>query len=75
VPSDLFEGEGRAGFARAALTLVVGNSDPVANGDRVGIHRDQLDSAGIVYRFISYDGGHEIDGTVLAGLAVGLAPG
>jgi predicted esterase len=75
VPSDLFEGDGRAGFTRAALTLVVGNSDPIANGDRVGIHRDQLDSAGIAYRFVSYDGGHEIDGAVLAGLAAGLASG
>lgn len=72
VPADLFEAEGRAGLARAALTLVVGDSDPIANGDRVEIHRHQLDAAGIVYRFVSYEGGHEIDGATLAGVAAHL---
>ena len=73
VPSDLFDGEGRAGLTRATLTLVVGSSDPIANGERVGVHRDQLDAAGLAYRFVSYEGGHEIDGAALAGLAAGLA--
>jgi predicted esterase len=75
VPADLFEGEGRAGLARAMLTLVVGDSDPTANGDRVGIHRHQLDAAGLAYRFVSYRGGHEIDRETLAGLAAGLGRG
>jgi predicted esterase len=75
VPADLFGGEGRAGLARATLTLVVGNSDPIANGDHVGLHRDQLDAAGLVYRFVSYDGGHEIDRAALAELAAGLGRG
>jgi hypothetical protein len=39
------------------------------------MHRDQLDAAGLAYRFVSYDGGHEIDGAVLAGLAAGLGRG
>ena len=73
VPSDLFDGEGRAGLARAALTLVVGSSDPIASGERVGVHREQLDAAGLAYRFVSNEGGHEIDGAALAGLAAGLA--
>lgn len=73
VPSDLFEGVGRAGLARATLTLVVGNSDPNANGERVDVHRDQLDAAGFAYRFVGYDGGHEIDGPTLVELAAGLA--
>ena len=72
VPAELFAGEGRAGLARATLTLAVGTSDPIANGDRVGIHRNQLDAARVVYRFVSYDGGHEIDGKALETLAGGL---
>lgn len=72
VPGELFESEGRAGLGRATLTLVAGTSDPVTHGDRLGIHRQQLDAAGIAYRLVSYDGGHEIDGLTLAGLAAGL---
>lgn len=72
VPADLFAGEGRAGLARAPLTLVAGDSDPVVNEDRIGIHRDQLEKAGLAYRFVSYGGGHEIDGATLSGLAAGL---
>lgn len=75
VPSDLFEGEGRAGLARATLTIVVGDDDQIANGDRVGIHREELEAAGFVYRFVSYVGGHEIDGAVLAGLAADFGAG
>jgi len=72
VPADLFDGEGRAGLARATLTLVVGNSDPIAHGDRVGIHRGQLDAARLAYRFVSYDGGHEVNANVLAALAADI---
>lgn len=75
VPSDLFAGEGRAGLARASLTLVVGDSDPIANSDRVGIHREQLDAAGLSYRFVGFDGGHEIDVATLAALAGSLGRG
>lgn len=72
VPADLLAGEGKEGLARATLTLVVGKSDPIANGERVGVHRDELDAAGLAYRFVSYDGGHEIDGDTLAKLAGSL---
>lgn len=72
VPADLFEGEGRAGLARATLTIAVGRSDPIAHGGRVEAHRKQLDGAGFAYRFIEYDGGHEIDGDVLAEIASGF---
>ena len=72
VPADLLDGDGRRGLARATLTLVIGNSDPIANGNRVGIHRDQLDAAGLPYRFVSYEGGHDIHGETLAELAAGL---
>ncbi len=73
VPADLLEGEGRAGLARATLTVVVGTSDPIAHGGRVEAHRKQLDAAGLAYRFVGYDGGHEIDGEVLARIAMELA--
>ena len=75
VPSDLFEGEGRTGLARATLTIVVGKSDPIASGDRVQVHRERLDAAGLVYRFLSYEGGHEIDGPTLLGVADALERG
>ena len=73
VPADLFAGEGRKGLARPALTLVVGKSDPIANGGRVGVHRDELAAAGIPYRFVNYYGGHEIDEDILAEVAVSLS--
>lgn len=72
VPAELLEGEGKAGLARAPLTIAIGANDPIAHGGRVEIHRKQLDAAGIKYRFVPYDGGHEIDGAVLADIAGGL---
>ena len=72
VPADLLVGEGKAGLARATLTLVVGTLDPIANGDRVGIHRAELDAAGLACRFVGYEGTHEIDGNTLALLAASL---
>jgi len=72
VPAELLEGEGKAGLSRATLTIVVGAADPIADGGRVDAHRKQLERAAVGYRFVSYDGGHEIDGPVLRDIAAGL---
>ena len=72
VPADLLEGEGRERLARSPMTIVVGTRDPIAHGDTVAAHRKQLDDAGLSYRFLMYDGGHEIDGPLLAEIAAGL---
>ncbi|MGI8619678.1 MAG: alpha/beta hydrolase [Gemmatimonadaceae bacterium] len=72
VPVELLEGEGREGLARSSMTIVLGARDPIADGDRVAEHRKQLDVAGLSYRLVMYDGGHEIDGPLLAELAAGL---
>lgn len=69
VPADLLQGEGKAGLARAALTIVVGAQDPIADRGRIEAHKGELDAAGIAYRFVSYEGGHDVDGPTLAGLA------
>ena len=73
VPADLLEGDGRAGLVRASVTIVMGAQDPIADGGRVEAHKGELDAAGIAYRFVSYEGGHDVDGPTLAGLADELA--
>lgn len=73
VPADLMDGAAREGLTRATLTIVVGAKDPIANGNRVELHRSQLETAGISYRFVEYDGGHAVDGPLLADIAAGLA--
>ena len=73
VPADLLEGDGKAGLARATLTIVIGAQDPIADGGRVEAHRAELDAAGIAYRFVSYEGGHDVDGPTLTALAEGLS--
>lgn len=69
VPVDVLEGAARIGIARAAITIVVGDRDPIASDDRVRAHRQQLDAARLPYRFVTFDGGHEIDGRILRELA------
>jgi hypothetical protein len=39
------------------------------------IHKEQLDAAGILYGFVSYDGVHEIHGETLARVAADLGRG
>ncbi|MCR4339711.1 MAG: hypothetical protein NUW01_07480 [Gemmatimonadaceae bacterium] len=73
VPADLFEAEGRAGLARATITIVVGASDPIADDGRVAAHTRQLDAAGLSYHLVRFDGGHEIDGRVLRDIAANLS--
>lgn len=72
VPADLLEGAGREGLTRATITIVVGASDPIADDGRVAGHKKQLDAAGLSYRLVTFDGGHEIDGGVLREIADGL---
>ena len=69
VPAELLDGAPRAGLARASLTIVVGMHDPIAGADRVQRHRQELDAARLPYRFVTFDGGHEINGGVLHELA------
>ena len=75
VPAELLEGDGKAGLARASLTIVMGAQDPIADAGRVEAHKAELDAARISYRFVSYEGGHDVDGPTLAGLAEELAAG
>jgi predicted esterase len=73
VPADLLTGEGRERLVRAALTIVVGSRDPVADDRRLAAHRKQLDAARLSYRLVTFDGGHEMDGAVLHDIARQLA--
>lgn len=69
VPADLLERHGLQGLKRATTTLVAGSSDPVANAERVIEHRKQLDAAGLSYRLVGYEGGHDVEPRPLAELA------
>ncbi len=73
VPAELLEGEGKDALTRATLTIVVGDSDPVAGGGMIAAHRAQLDAAGLAYEFVGYLGGHELDGNVLSRIAEAIA--
>lgn len=69
VPFDLLDGAGRIGLTRTRLTIVAGSTDPIADEARVETHKAQLHAAGVEYRFVSYEGGHDIDEATLAELA------
>jgi predicted esterase len=72
IPRDLLEARTRDRLARAKLTVVVGTHDPIADPARTKAHKIELDAAGVRYRFIHFDGGHEIDGQVLREIAPGM---
>lgn len=56
-------------FARTELVLVRGDADPGLNEELAQRERAALDEAGVSYRLVPYEGGHEIDSEVLARLA------
>lgn len=56
-------------FARTELVLVRGDADPGLTDELSARERTVLDEAGVPHRVVRYEGGHEIDGTVLARLA------
>ena len=72
VPLDVLEKGTVRGLMRARLTIVIGSRDPIANSDQVEIHRARLDEAGLSYRLVTYEGGHEIDENVLRQIAADL---
>lgn len=74
VPADTLEPGPRARLARSSITLAVGARDPIVHADLVTAHRAQLDAAGLSYRFVAFDGGHEIEPQVLLEIAAGFAP-
>lgn len=72
IPVDVLEGTARDRLAGIAITIVAGARDPIASEERIAAHRKQLDDAGVSYRFLLFDGGHEVDGQVLRELAHGM---
>ncbi|MBA3578891.1 MAG: hypothetical protein H0W42_02800 [Gemmatimonadaceae bacterium] len=75
IPGDVLQPTLSQRLARARVTLVVGSEDPIANADRTKAHRAELDAAKLHYRFVSYEGGHDVDATVLSSIAADLRPG
>lgn len=75
VPADVLEGAALRGLVRARITIVIGEHDPVGAGGLLRAHRYQLDSAGVPYRLVSFDGAHELDEAVLREIAAGIAGG
>ena len=66
IPPDLeLADQGVAGRLRAArLALVYGRDDEYFPRKIVAATEERLAAAGIPYEAVSYDGGHEVDGTV-----------
>lgn len=73
IPADTLEAGPLARLQRSALTLVVGSRDPIVTQPLASAHRAQLDAAGLRYRFVGFDGGHEIESGVLLQVAAGFA--
>lgn len=69
IPADVLESAAMDRLAGLAITIVIGTRDPIASDNRVAAHSKQLDAAGLSYRFVTFDGGHEIDGQVLRDVA------
>lgn len=75
VPADALEDAALDRLMRTTITIVVGKHDPVVAGTVLRAHRDQLDSAGLPYRLVMFEGGHELDEAVLREIAAGLPAG
>lgn len=75
VPLDLLEGRMVSGLMRARLTIVIGSRDELVDAAAAEAHRAQLDGAGVSYRLLRYDGGHEIDPGNLARIIADLRVG
>ena len=73
LPNDVLEGKKREVLGRMTITIVLGSSDPVVGEGRTEAHARELDEAGVAYRLVTYDGGHEIDAATLAAVAAELA--
>lgn len=73
VPTDVLEGEARERLALTTLTIVVGARDPAVDDRISASNRERLDAAGLSYRLIGYDGGHDLDSATLREVAAGLA--
>lgn len=69
VPADVLEPEQRARLKRSSITIVVGSQDPIATAELIVDHRAQLDAAGVQYRFVAFDGGHDIESKTLIEIA------
>ena len=61
--------DGKPIFHGAPITIVAGATDKYVGTEQVQAERKRLDELGIACRFISYDGGHDIDAPTLARLA------
>ncbi|HTR21544.1 MAG TPA: hypothetical protein VMH88_11880 [Gemmatimonadales bacterium] len=69
VPPDLDLGAARARWADLDLVLVVGSRDEFITPKVLARDEARLAEAGVRYRVVPYDGGHEILPQVLQGLA------
>ena len=69
LPPDLDMEAARSAFTDTELLIVRGTQDPALNEDLWAQEQGRLDSAGISYRFVSYEGGHDIHTETLRELA------
>ena len=72
IPGDVLAENKKPVLARMTITIVAGLSDPVIGGGRVEAHARELKAAGLTYRLVTYDGGHEIDPGTLREIAADL---
>ncbi|MGH7569340.1 MAG: alpha/beta hydrolase [Gemmatimonadales bacterium] len=75
VPPDLDLTAARDRLRDLDLTFVAGQRDGYITPKILSREEERLRSAGIPYRIVTFDGGHEIDGTALRGLAGPHNPG
>ena len=63
--------DGKPLFHGAPITIVAGSAATYVGPDQVQGERKRLDELGIPYRFLSYDGGHDVDSAALLRIAAG----
>jgi predicted esterase len=68
LPHDLDPVRGAEALRDVELVLVRGSEDRALTPERVAWEAGLLESAGIVHRVVTYDGGHEIDPATLSEL-------
>ena len=69
VPPDLDMDRASASLADVDLILARGRRDPIFKDGLAGPAMESLDAAGIAYRVVEYDGGHDIDQRLLGEIA------
>lgn len=74
MPHDLELERAAEAFSRVELVLVRGSEDPALTAELAENERTALDGAGVGYRTVTYQGGHEIDREALGTLVKASEP-